>query len=90
MHLFQQYGQVPYHRLREEEEKVQNFIYNTTDPPIVIFNAIEELSNLSKTANLEKLQQQITNYGLEILRQNGEFKTSITTWINKPPFDLTW
>ena len=41
--LFQRYGQVPYHQLRKKEEKVQNIIYNISDPPIVIFNAIEEL-----------------------------------------------
>ena len=65
-------------------------MYNTSDPPIVIFNAIEELSNLSKAANIEKLQQQIINYGLEILRQTGEFETSMTTWFHKAPVDLTW
>ena len=86
---FQRYGQVPYHRLLKEK-KVQNFVYSTSDPNIVIFNAIEELSNLSKAAKLEKSQQQIINYGLEILRQYGEFKTSMATWFNKPHTDLTW
>ena len=51
---------------------------------------MEDLSNLSKDTNIEKLQQQIINYGLEILRQNGEFETSMTTWFLKAPADLTW
>ena len=55
-----------------------------------LFDVIEELSNLSKATNVEKLQQQIINYRLENLRQNGEFKTSMTTWFNKPPADLIW
>ena len=60
-----------------------NFIYNTSDPPIILFHAIEGLSNLSKAANIKKLQRQVINYGLEILRQNGEFETSMTTWFHK-------
>ena len=51
---------------------------------------MEDLSNLSKDTNIEKLQQQIINYGLEILRQNGELETSMTTWCHKAPADLTW
>ena len=40
----------------------------TSDPPIIHFNAIEDLSNLSQAPNIEKLHQQIINSGLEILR----------------------
>ena len=89
MHFFQQYGQVPYHQL-QEELKVRNFVYNISDPPIIRFNAIEDLSNLSNAANFEKLHQQIINYGLEIQRQNNEFETSMTTWFQKAPADSTW
>ena len=69
---------------------MENFVYNTCDPPIFIFNAIEKLSNLSKVTNIEKSYQQIINYGLEILRQNAEFEMSMTTWFNKASANLTW
>ena len=52
MHFFQQYGQVPYHQL-QEELKVRNFVYNISDPPIIRFNAIEDLLNLSKAVNIK-------------------------------------
>ena len=65
-------------------------MYQTNNFPIVIFNAIEELANLSKATNLEKSQQQTMNYGLELLRRNGQFKTSLTTWVKKSPSDPTW
>ena len=35
-------------------------------PPIVVFNAIKEVLNLSKAASLGKLQQQIIDYGLKL------------------------
>ena len=69
---------------------MHNFVFNTNDPPIILLNTIEDLSNLSKAANIEKSQQQIINYGLKILRQNGEFETSMTTWFQKASADLTW
>ena len=53
MHLFQQYGQVPYHRLHKEKEKVQNFVYNTSDPPIILFNAIETYQISKKLQTLK-------------------------------------
>ena len=65
-------------------------MYNTSDPPIIIFYAIEELSSLSKVTNIEKSQQQISNYRLKILTQNGEFEMSRTTWFHKAPAELTW
>ena len=69
---------------------MQNFVYNTCDPTIILFNALEDLSNLLKAANIEKLQRQINNYGLKIPRQYGEFETSMITWFHKAPADLTW
>ena len=57
---------------------------------IVIFDTTEELSNLAQVPNLKNSQQQVLDYGLELLRQNGGFKTSMKTWFNKPPADLTW
>ena len=64
--------------------------FNVNDPPIVIFNVIEDLSQLATAANLEKLQQQIISYGIELLISTGEFSTSLTTWFNCPPADMTW
>ena len=55
-YLFQRYSQVSPQRLQEEEPKVQNKICNDNDPPIVIFNAIQDLSQLTTAANIEKLQ----------------------------------
>ena len=65
-------------------------IYNMNDPPITIFNAIEDSLQLATAANSKKSQQQIINYGIELLKSNGEFDTRLTTWFNRPPTDMTW
>ena len=65
-------------------------VYNANDSLIVIFNAIEDLLQLATASNLENLQKQIISYGIELLKNNGEFDTSLTTWINCPPADMTW
>ena len=88
--LFDQYGQIGYEHLRQEENKIENFEYSMTDPPIVIFNAMEDLVRLSTAAKRPKSQQQIIMYGLNIFKRTGEFDTSLTTWYNLAPTDSTW
>ena len=65
-------------------------MYNVNNPPVVIVNVIEELANIASTANLEKSQQQIINYGIEMLKNTGDFETNLTIWVNRPPAQLTW
>ena len=60
-----------------------------TDPPIIIFNTIEDLVSLSMAAKRPKSQQQIITYGLNIFNSTGEFDTSLTTWYNLAPADTT-
>ena len=62
--------------------------YNVCNLPIIIFNAI--FSQLTITVNLEESQEQIISYGIDILKNTGEFNTSLTTWFNQPPADMTW
>ena len=69
---------------------MQIMVYNVNDPLVVIFNAIEDLANIASAANLEKLQQQIINYGIKMLKETGEFETSLTTWFDRSPAELTW
>ena len=60
------------------------------DPPIVIFNAIEDLVSLLIAAKLPKSQQQIIIYGLNIFKSTGEFDTSLSTWYNLASVNTTW
>ena len=64
--------------------------YSINNPPIVIFNAIWDLLQLATAANLEKSQQQIMSYGIELLKYNEEFDKSLTAWFNRPQAIMTW
>ena len=88
--LFDPYGQIEYEHLKQEENKIENFQYHSTEPPIVIFNAIEDLVSLLIAAKPPKSQQQIITYGLNLLKSTGEFDTSLNTWYNLAIVETTW
>ena len=83
--LFDQYSQIKYDHLKQEQNKIENFAYSLTGSPIVIFNNTEDLVSLSEVTKLPKSQRQIITYGLKILKCTGEFDTSLTTWYNLEP-----
>ena len=82
--LFDQYGHIKYEYLNQEENKIENFTFHITNPPIDIFNAIEDLVSPFIAAKLPKLQQHIITCGLNILKNTVEFDTSFTKWYNLP------
>ena len=88
--LFTRYGEVDIQRVTKEEDKVKNYAWNITDPPVVLFNLIEDLDTISTAANVTKTVNQRINYGLEIIRTTGEFETALTTWFARPPIEHTW
>ena len=51
-------------------------------PPVIFYNAVQDLVK-------PKSWQYIITYGLNMLKQTGEFDTSLTTWHNLPPADVT-
>ena len=88
--LFDLYSQIEYKHLKQEENKIENFQYSLTDPPIAIFIAIEDFVSLSLAAKLPRSQQKIITYGLNIFKSTEKFDTSLTTWYNLAPADTTW
>lgn len=88
--LFTRYGEVTNQRVVTEEEKVKNFTWNIIDPPVVLFNLIEDLQTISDAANNPKTISQLINYGLEIIKNTGEFETALLAWIARPTVEHTW
>ena len=88
--LFTRYGEVTSERVTQEETKVRSFTWNLTDPPIVIFNLIEDLETISEAANIPKTSNQLISYGLDIVRATGEFENALITWFNRPTAQKTW
>jgi hypothetical protein len=88
--LITRYGNVDSRRLKQEEDRVRHFSWNIIDPPVVLFNLIEDLEIIAEAAMNEKSNTQLVNYGLDIIRDTGEFETSLLTWYNRPVNDQTW
>ena len=77
--LFTRYGFVDSRRLKQEEDKVRNFSWNISDPPVVIFNLIEDLEIIVEAARNEKSDTQLVNYGIDLVRETTEFETGLLT-----------
>ena len=88
--LFTRYGKVNSEEVEQEEKKVRSFTWNISDPPVCIFNMIDKLAKVAEAANLEKTEAQLVDYGLNIIRNTGEFETAILEWNAKDAVDKTW
>jgi hypothetical protein len=88
--LFTRYGEVDNQRVIREEDKVKNFTWNIVDPPVVLFNLIEDLETIAEAANAPKTVNQLINFGLDIIRATGEFEAALITWFVRPSAEHTW
>ena len=88
--LFDRYGAVDSETLDEHEAKVRSLFWNLSDPPVTIFNEIEDLVELAEAARLPKTNAQIVNMGLHIIRKTQDFEQALTAWFARPVADQTW
>ena len=88
--LVTRYGVVDSRRLQQEEDRVRNFSWNISDPPVVLFNIIEDLEIIAEAAQNAKSNIQLVNYGIDIVRESNEIETALLTWFSKPMPDQTW
>ena len=89
-HLFTHYGQVDANVLDTEEQTLKSYVWNINDPPVLFFNAIEDLRSLATAANREKSEQQIIGFGLDIIRRTGDMETALREWNALPVAQQTW
>jgi hypothetical protein len=89
-HLFATYGQVDPDKLRKEEEKLETFVWNLRDPPIIFYNAIEELVGYAIAAGLPKSPAQVVNFGIGIVRRTNDFEMALTEWFQRPIGQQIW
>jgi len=65
-------------------------MWNINDPPVHFFNLVEELSQLSIAANLQKSEQQVIGIGLDIVRRTGDFEKGLIGWLARTVVEHTW
>ena len=88
--LSRRYGKVDSNKVSTEETKVIEFSWNIVDPPVCIFNLIEDLRSVPNAAGVPKIEAQLINYGLDIVRSTGEFENGLIAWEALEPADKTW
>ena len=65
-------------------------VWNLNVPPIIFYNAVEELVALSKAGNVPKEKAQNVNIGVEIIMKTQDFETVLSEWFKNPAVEHTW
>lgn len=89
-YLYQVHGQVEHGDVLAKENELRTTPYDLSDPIQILFNNIEDFKVFSKAAGEEKTDQQIINLTLTILRDCGEFETTLESWHALQDAQKTW
>ena len=73
-----------------KEGEVQNMTYDIMDPITNIFNEIEDLAELAEATDNEYSDMQSVKFGLEIIKNTGNFEHDLRLWVGKAQADKTW
>ena len=66
--------------LQHEEKLVKEIFYDPTHPIDVIFNIVEDLSDLSTAARANFTKQQLINIAYVIINSTGKYQPYIREW----------
>ena len=67
------YGMVDLNVLDIEEDKAKSLFWDLSDTPVKIYNAIEDLVEVSELANISNYPTQVIHFGLNIIRKSSDF-----------------
>ena len=89
-HLYEFYGEVTQHDLKIVERDVDNMNYSITQPPSVIWKAIDDLQRLATAAKLKYTDAQLVDLGLTIIQGTHDFEKGQEEWIDLPANEITY
>ena len=78
------YGMMDLYVLYREEAKVEALFCNLSDPPVQIYNTIEDLFDIVEVANICKSLAKVINFGLDIICKSSGCELALTYWFNLP------
>ena len=79
-YLFSNHGHVTPTMLLQEEKLVKEMFYDPTHPIDVIFNKVEDLSNLAAAARADYTERQLINISYVIINTTGKYQPYIREW----------
>ena len=89
-YLFKKYGKVKQDKLAEKSHNLSNITYDIEDPPIIVWQDIEELSRLADAADNPYTSRQILEFGESIMLKCSDLESDMKRWFKKPRIDQTW
>ena len=89
-YLFSNHGRVTPAMLQAEEKAVKEMFNDPAHPIDVIFNKVEDLSNLSSAARANFTEQQLINIAYVIINKTGKYQQYIREWSRLPADQQTW
>ena len=89
-YLFDNYGVIEDEEQTDREQSVQAMLYDLCDPVVTVFTALEDLQELATAAGNEYTDRQLVKFGVEIIKNTGDFETGLTEWNAKTLTDKTW
>ena len=89
-YLFSNHGRVTPAMLHAEEKEVKEMFYDPAHPIDVIFNKVEDLSDLSAAARADFTEQQLINIAYVIITKTGKYQHYIREWSRLQPAQQSW
>ena len=89
-YLFSNHGRVTPAMLHHHEKTVKEMYYDPMHPIDVIFNKVEDLSDLSTAARADLTEQQLINIAYVIINNTGKYQPYIREWSRLQPDQKTW
>jgi hypothetical protein len=89
-YLFKKYGKVKQDKLAEKSHNLSNITYDIEDPPIIVWQDIEELSRLADAADNPYTSRQILEFGESSMLKCSDLESDMIRWFKKPRIEQTW
>jgi hypothetical protein len=89
-YLFNRYGKVTPDRLSQKELEVRSHVYNLQEPLVSLFDQVEDLKKLGDAAQMPYTELQITNFGVQLIRNTHDFLDGLKNWYDLPQDQKSW
>ena len=89
-HLFTTYGAIESEELQEKAETLRQKVFDISQPLIIMFNKVDELQELATASGNPFTPRQLTEIGIQLIKNFNDFEKGLTTWFDLPTPDQTW
>ena len=90
LYMFQTYGKVRGEEVKQKEAEVLSLTWLPSDPLVTLTRPIELLQKFALQAGLPYTNEQVLEFGLQLIRNTRDFEAALTTWNARPVNQKTW